>query len=60
MKQLGMLQIVNYKLNMKLKEKISALNSIHADKIRSLMNSIQLLKKENAKLKDLTKEHKRS
>ena len=41
-------------------EKITAINGIHGEKIRSLMNSIQLLKKENAKLKDMNKEHKRS
>ncbi|EGR28502.1 hypothetical protein IMG5_173930, partial [Ichthyophthirius multifiliis] len=41
-------------------QKIAALNSIHADKIRALMNSNQLLKKENKQLEKLTKEHKRS
>lgn len=39
-------------------EKIKALNQLHSDKIRSLMNSIQLLKKENKNLEKLTKEHK--
>ena len=41
-------------------EKIKGLNAIHAEKIRSLMNSIQLLKKENASLSKQSKEHKRS
>lgn len=40
--------------------KIKALNNIHSEKIRSLMNSIQLLKKENMQLEKLQKEHKRS
>jgi hypothetical protein len=34
--------------------------AIQSDKVRSLMNSIQLLRKENANLKQLGKEHKRS
>lgn len=41
-------------------EKIKGLNAIHAEKIRSLMNSIQMLKKENASMSKQTKEHKRS
>jgi hypothetical protein len=41
-------------------EKIQALGKIHNDKIRSLMNSIQTLKKENASLQNQGKEHKRS
>jgi chromosome segregation ATPase len=41
-------------------EKIKGLNAIHAEKIRSLMNSIQMLKKENASMGKQTKEHKRS
>jgi len=41
-------------------EKIRALNIIHADKIRALMNSIQILKKENKNLEKLTKEANRS
>jgi|JI6StandDraft_1071083.scaffolds.fasta_scaffold10071_8 hypothetical protein len=41
-------------------EKIQALGRIHNDKIRSLMNSIQMLKKENAQLENSGKEHKRS
>lgn len=41
-------------------EKITALGKIHNDKIRSLMNSIQTLKKENAQLETQGKEHKRS
>lgn len=41
-------------------EKIKGLNAIHSEKIRSLMNSVQLLKKENASLNKGTKEHKRS
>ncbi|KAL4446888.1 hypothetical protein ABPG74_014860 [Tetrahymena malaccensis] len=53
--------ITQYKANESAADqKIKALNSIHQDKIRSLMNSIQLLKKENAQLEKLTKEHKRS
>eukprot|EP01015_Nassula_variabilis_P000094 TRINITY_DN10039_c0_g1_i1.p2 TRINITY_DN10039_c0_g1~~TRINITY_DN10039_c0_g1_i1.p2 ORF type:complete len:200 (-),score=38.35 TRINITY_DN10039_c0_g1_i1:59-658(-) len=43
-----------------LPEKITALNKLHSDKIRALMNSIQLLKKENAQLKKGAQEHKRS
>jgi hypothetical protein len=34
-------------------EKMAALNKIHADKVRSLMNSITLLKKENKELEKL-------
>ena len=41
-------------------EKIKGLSAIHSEKIRSLMNSVQLLKKENASLSKGTKEHKRS
>lgn len=41
-------------------KKIKALNQIHADKIRSLMNSINLLKKENKNLEKLTQEASRS
>ncbi len=41
-------------------DKIQALGKIHNDKIRSLMNSIQSLKKENASLQNQGKEHKRS
>jgi chromosome segregation ATPase len=41
-------------------EKIKGLNAIHGEKIRSLMQSIQLLKKENASLSKQSKEHKRS
>ncbi|CAD8075510.1 unnamed protein product [Paramecium sonneborni] len=41
-------------------KKINALNQIHQDKVRNLMNSITLLKKENAQLKNMNKEHKRS
>lgn len=41
-------------------EKIQALSKIHNDKVRSLMNSIQSLKKENAALQNQGKEHKRS
>jgi hypothetical protein len=41
-------------------EKIQALSKIHNDKIRSLMNSIQMLKKDNAQLLNQGKEHKRS
>ena len=48
MKPSETLQIVNT-LDIIL-EKIAALNTIHGDKVRNLMNSIQALKKENARL----------
>ena len=41
-------------------DKIKALNTIHAEKVRSLMNSIALLKKETQSLKKASQEHKRS
>ena len=41
-------------------DKIQALTKIHNDKIRSLMGSIQMLKKDNAQLINQGKEHKRS
>jgi hypothetical protein len=33
---------------------------MHSDKIRALLNSIQVLKKEKALLENLSKDHKRS
>jgi hypothetical protein len=36
------------------------LTKVHADKIKSLLNSIQILKKEKAVVENLSKEHKRS
>ena len=36
------------------------MTKVHADKIKSLLNSIQVLKKEKAAIEGLSKEHKRS
>ncbi len=36
------------------------MSKIHNDKIKSLLNSIQILKKEKASIEGLSKEHKRS
>lgn len=36
------------------------MTKIHNDKVKSLLNSIQILKKEKANLEGLSKEHKRS
>lgn len=33
---------------------------MHADKVKNLLNSIQILKKEKASVEGLSKEHKRS
>lgn len=36
------------------------MNKIHNDKVKSLLNSLQILKKEKASVEGLSKEHKRS
>ena len=37
-----------------------ALNKMHADKVKNLLNSIQILKKEKVSIENQSKEHKRS
>lgn len=36
------------------------MNKMHADKIKNLLNSIQILKKQKASIEGLSKQHKRS
>ena len=38
----------------------TAMTKIHNDKVKSLLNSLQIVKKEKAQLQGLSKEHKRS
>lgn len=38
----------------------TAMTKIHNDKVKSLLNSLQIVKKEKAELQGLSKEHKRS
>eukprot|EP01017_Pseudomicrothorax_dubius_P003656 TRINITY_DN10569_c0_g1_i1.p1 TRINITY_DN10569_c0_g1~~TRINITY_DN10569_c0_g1_i1.p1 ORF type:complete len:429 (-),score=164.07 TRINITY_DN10569_c0_g1_i1:34-1263(-) len=54
-------ELSQYKvIESKADEKIKAANTIHEKSIRNLMTSINLLKKENAQLKKMSQEHKRS
>ena len=38
----------------------TAMTKIHNDKVKSVLNSLQIVKKEKAQLQGLSKEHKRS
>ena len=48
------------KNNKNIKDKMKTLNRIFNEKVRSMMTSLQLSKKECQQLKDLNKENKRS